>query len=74
MFRRSEERQQLTLIDEVRNRINLGRKPDQLIPARRHLHFRDLKHDQRKFYANRIAQARVKTIAVLIDKRSITLE
>ena len=74
IFRRSEELQELRLLDEVRDRINLGRKPDQYIPARQDLHFRDLKHEQRKYYAHRIAQSRVKTIAILIDKHIITLE
>lgn len=74
VFRRSEEITQVKLVDEVRARINQGRAPEQRIPDKRHLHFRDLKHEPRKFYANRIAQARVRTISVLIYKPGLQSE
>lgn len=54
VFRSAQELNEVKLIDEVRARINQGRKPGQEIPAKRPLHFRDLRHEQRKFFAHRI--------------------
>ena len=65
VFRHETEIEQVKLVDEVRARINQGRKPDQQIPAKQRLHFRDLKHEARKFYANRIAQAEVKSVSIV---------
>ena len=67
----SESAQAFMLVDEVRARINQGKKPDEQIAPRKPLHFRDLKHEQRKYYAWRIAQADIATICVLIDKLTL---
>jgi hypothetical protein len=52
------------LVDHVR--AKLGK------PAKKQLHFRDLKHEQRLPYLDAIAKAHVKTISVLVHKPSIT--
>lgn len=72
VLRRSEELAQVKLIDEVRERLNRDRKPGYHIPAKKPLHFRDLKHEQRKFTAHRIAQAEIRTVCVLIHKPDLT--
>lgn len=72
ILRRSVELQEVKLIDEVRSRLNQGRKPEHLIPPRKPLHFRDIKHEPRKFYANRIAQADLRTVAVMVNKPSLS--
>ena len=71
VFRKSEELVQVKLVDEVRDRINQGRKPEHQIPPKKPLHFRDLKHEQRKFFSDRVGQASVKTIAAMIHKPSL---
>jgi hypothetical protein len=63
---------QVKLIDDVRDRLNQDRKPQFHIPPSKPLHFRDLKHDQRKFYAGRLAQAELKTLVVMIHKPDLT--
>jgi hypothetical protein len=65
---------EIKLIDDVRARLNRGRKPDRQFPARKALHFRDLEHDVRKYYAARIAQADLTTAVVLIKKRDMLFE
>ncbi len=72
ILRRANELNEVKLVDEVRNRINAGRKPDQKIPERKALHFRDLKHEQRKFYSALISKARLRTVSILIHKPSLT--
>lgn len=62
---------EIRLVDDVRARLNRGRKPDRLFPAKKALHFRDLEHDVRKYYAARIAQANLASVAVLIKKRDL---
>jgi hypothetical protein len=73
-LRRTNEVEQVKLVDVVRDRINVGRKVEQRIPDKKPLHFRDLKHEQRKFYAKCISQAELKTICVLIHKSSLPLD
>ena len=68
VFRSAQELNEVKLIDEVRARINQGRKPGQEIPAKRPLHFRDLRHEQRKFFAHRISCSALRTITILISK------
>jgi len=52
------------LARDVRARLNR--------PALCHLHFRKLDHQPRLFYVGRIAESKVKVVAVLVDKRAIT--
>jgi len=68
VVRAADELPQVKLIDEVRDRLNQDRKPEFAIPPRKPIHFRDLKHEPRKFYAARLGRAEVKTMAVLIHK------
>lgn len=72
IFHAENELAQVKLIDDVRDRLNRDRPADRLIPARKPLHFRDLKHEQRKFYTHRIAQADVHTVALVIQKPALT--
>jgi hypothetical protein len=60
------------LVDEVRDRFNQDRKPENRMPPRKPLHFRDLRHEQRKFYAGRLGAADVRTVTVLIHKPDLT--
>ena len=71
MLRRASEMPELRLIDDVRARLNRGRAADRQYPAKKALHFRDLQHDVRKYYASRIAQARLTSAVVLIKKRDL---
>lgn len=68
VVRASDDLAQVKLIDDVRDRLNQDRKPEHQFPPRKPLHFRDLKHEQRKFYAARVGQADLKTISVLVHK------
>lgn len=71
ILRRATEMPEIKLIDDVRDRLNRGRKPDRQFPAKKALHFRDLQHDVRKYYAARIAQSSLTTAVVLIKKRDL---
>ena len=71
ILRRATEIPEIKLIDDVRARLNRGRKPDRQFPAKKALHFRDLEHDVRKYYAARIAQSAVCTAVVLIKKQDL---
>jgi hypothetical protein len=62
----------LQLVDEIRDRINQTRRPEHRMPPKRPLHFRDLKHEPRKFFAARLGQADLRTICVLIHKPALT--
>jgi hypothetical protein len=72
VLRRQQELEEVKLVDEVRNRINQERQADRQIPAKKALHFRDLRHEQRKFYALRISKASLRTVSVLVHKPSLT--
>jgi hypothetical protein len=61
--RKKEDLETVKLIDDVRKEL---KKPDK-IP----LHFRDLKHEQRLPYVNKIANANLRIITVLIHKPSL---
>lgn len=69
VLRRATEMPEIKLIDDVRVRLNRGRAADRQFPAKKALHFRDLQHDVRKYYASRIAQANLISAVVLIKKR-----
>jgi hypothetical protein len=71
VYRRSEEVAEVKVVNTVRDRINQGRKPGQEIPPRKPLHFRDLRHEQRKYYAAQIAQSRVRSLFHLVHKPSL---
>ena len=68
ILRRSVEMQELMLVDELRAKINSLRPPERWIPDKKPLHFRDLGHEQRRFFARRMAFAKLKSVTVLIDK------
>lgn len=51
------------LVDEVREALRKNQRAD--------LHFRDLRHEQRLPYIQRIAAARVRTVSVLVHKPSL---
>lgn len=68
ILRAPEELSQVKLIDEVRDALNQRRQPKHRIPDKKPLHFRDLSHDARKLYADRIGRADLRTVAVLIHK------
>jgi hypothetical protein len=60
------------LIDEVRDTINQGRQEQHRIPHKKPLHFRDLKHDDRKFFSMKIGQLEeICTVSVLCHKPSL---
>lgn len=71
ILRRATEMPEIKLIDDVRDRLNRGRAADRQFPAKKALHFRDLEHDVRKYYAARIAKADLTTAVVLIKKRDL---
>jgi hypothetical protein len=71
ILRRASEMPEIKLIDDVRVRLNRGRAADRQFPAKKALHFRDLQHDVRKYYADRIAKAALTTAVVLIRKRDL---
>src|SRR5438067_36753 len=57
VVRAADDLAQVKLIDEVRDRLNQDRKPEYRIPPKKPIHFRDLKHEPRKFYAARLGRA-----------------
>jgi hypothetical protein len=60
------------LIDEVRDAINQGRQEKHRIPPKKPLHFRDLEHDDRKFFSMKIGQLEeICTVSVLCHKPSL---
>lgn len=69
ILRRASEMPEIKLIDDVRARLNRGRAADRQFPAKKALHFRDLQHDVCKYYANRISQADLTSVVILIKKR-----
>lgn len=71
ILRRATETPEIRLVDNVRARLNRGRKLDRQFPAKKALHFRDLEHDVRKYYVSCIARANLASIAVLIKKRDL---
>ena len=71
ILRRASEMPEIRLVDDVRARLNRGRKPDRQFPAKKALHFRDLEHDVRKYYAARIAKANLTSVVVLIKKQDL---
>jgi hypothetical protein len=71
VIRTNAELAQVKLIDEVRDRINQERLPAHRMPPKKPIHFRDLKHEPRKFYAARVGQADLKTMAVMIHKSAL---
>jgi hypothetical protein len=72
VLRAADELPQVKLIDEIRGRLNQDRKPEFRIPPRKPIHFRDLKHEPRKFYAARIGWADLRTIVVMVHKPDLT--
>ena len=69
VFRKEMELDQVKLIDKVRDTINANRQNGQRqIPNKKPLHFRDLKHDHRKFYACEVGKALMRTVSICICK------
>ncbi len=71
ILRRASEMPEIRLVDDVRARLNRGRKSDRQFPPKKALHFRDLEHDVRKYYASRIAKASLTSAVVLIKKQDL---
>lgn len=71
VLKRPVEFQECALVDAVRNGINAQRPPERRIPPRKPLHFRDLRHEQRRFYCEHINQADLKTVCVMVNKHDI---
>ena len=63
VVRNSSDLEVVKLVDEVREQLN---KPD-----RKPLHFRDLKHQQRLPYIQRISSARLRVLSVFVHKPTI---
>jgi hypothetical protein len=63
ILRKTDDLSVVKLVDDVRDR--LGK------PARKPLHFRDLRHEMRLPYVQAIAAADLKTVSVLIHKPSL---
>lgn len=61
--RRASDLATVKLVDDVRTA--LGRHP------KKHLHFKDIRHEHRLVYVDRIAQANLKTVTVLVHKPSL---
>lgn len=72
ILRRSTDREMLKLIDEVRDRINEHRKPEHRMPPKKPLHFRNLKHEPRKYFVGQLGQADLRTACVMIHKPALT--
>ncbi len=68
VLRRANELQEAKLVDEVRSLLNSKRQPSHRIPDKKPLHFRDLPHEQRKVYSQRIGAADLHALSVLISK------
>lgn len=71
IFRQAEELEQIKLVDKVRDGINMRRQSVHQIPEKKPLHFRDLSHEQRKFYVEHISHANMRTVTVMINKKEI---
>jgi hypothetical protein len=68
---RARELEVVKLIDNVRDTLNQHRPAQHQIPKKKPLHFRDLRHEARKYFAQQIAQAELQTVCVLINKTFI---
>jgi hypothetical protein len=68
LLARDRELEVVKLIDVVRDKINAAQQPHHQTPARKPLHFRDLKHDPRKFYATQIGTAALRIVSVCVHK------
>jgi len=64
VLRKADDANLVELAREVRAKLNR--------PVNCHLHFRKLDHQPRLFYVGRIAESKVKVVAVLVDKRAIS--
>ncbi|MEI8172499.1 MAG: DUF3800 domain-containing protein [Deltaproteobacteria bacterium] len=75
VFRRKDELEQVKLIDEVRaevNRVQTETGSGKRFADKQPLHFRDLKHDQRRYLSEHIAKAEAHVLGVLMDKTRLT--
>lgn len=72
VFQRSVEPAETKLVDQVRDAINAKRPKERQIPLKKPLHFRDLKHDARRYYAESIGLADLQTITICISKPHLT--
>lgn len=68
--RAEDEPSHVALVNDVRDQINAVRTTNK-IPPKKPLHFRDMKHPERKLLASRIAESNLVTVSVLIDKTRI---
>lgn len=64
-----------SIVDGTRAQINTHRREGNRIPDKKPLHFRDLKHDERKLFAKRIGETDIlKWTAVAFHKRMLSRE
>ena len=69
VFRKASELNDVKLVDSVRAAVNAARAPSNPpLPANKPLHFRNLKHDARRFYAAEVGKAKVVTISICAHK------
>jgi len=69
---RDRELTEVKLVDDVRDQINAIRLPQHRIPDKKPLHFRDLKHEARKYYSTKVGAAQLKLVSVCIYKPDLT--
>lgn len=72
VLRRNQELGQVKIVDEIRRCINEERNPQHRSHDKKPLHFRRLKHDEKKYFASCIGQADLRSITVLVDKPLLT--
>jgi len=75
IFRQNNELEEVKLVDEVREEINRvqaiggrGKRFEKKQP----LHFKNMKHEQRRYFTTRIAKAHMRWIGILMDKTLLT--
>ena len=72
VYRKATELNEVKVVNIVRDRLNAERLPQHRQPKRKPLHFRDMRHEQKKFYVSEIAKSNVAVFAVLIAKPDLT--
>lgn len=57
------------LLDDTRQKVNAARSGNRHIPAKKPLHFRDMNHEERRYFAQNIGRSEfIRTVAVLVYK------
>lgn len=72
VFLKETELQEVKLVDAVRAKMNAVRQPgSRFLPEKKPLHFRDLRHEQKRFFVGQIARANLWTLTVAVHKPSL---